>query len=239
MLLDNARRKGAEVREQTPVTHVLRDKKGRTLGVAATGPDGTTREFFAPVTIDCSGREQVAVSREGWRIKDPNQQACDLTYYSGAKRDLHRRETPQWPTRRGAMVLDIPLRGDAVSVGVVADKIPFPTRKTRGDPHPRSNASLDRGSSARREQFGELGDERISPIVLLLRSGCIIAVAMRRPFMMYFQWCIPCVESGEMAADAVDAALPRAYHGARALPNTESSSAALGEYAQACHAFTI
>ncbi len=37
MLLDNARRKGAEVREQTPVTRVLKDDTGRVIGVEAIG----------------------------------------------------------------------------------------------------------------------------------------------------------------------------------------------------------
>ena len=88
MLMENARRKGAEVREQTAVTRVIRDESGRTLGVAAKGADGVEREFFAPVTIDCSGREQVAVGREGWRVKDPQLDKLAIwTYYRGARRD--------------------------------------------------------------------------------------------------------------------------------------------------------
>ncbi|RZL49756.1 MAG: NAD(P)/FAD-dependent oxidoreductase [Pedobacter sp.] len=71
MLLNNARKKGAEVHEQTTVKRVLKDEAGKVIGVEVMGTDGVTHEVFAPVTVDCSGREQVAVAREGWRVKDP------------------------------------------------------------------------------------------------------------------------------------------------------------------------
>src|SRR5688572_15164438 len=40
MLLNNARRKGAEVRELTPVRRTLKDQSGRVIGVEAKGPEG-------------------------------------------------------------------------------------------------------------------------------------------------------------------------------------------------------
>src|SRR3954468_12669751 len=52
MLLQNARAKGAEVRELTPVRRLLKDDSGRVIGVEATGTDGVKQEFFAPITID-------------------------------------------------------------------------------------------------------------------------------------------------------------------------------------------
>ena len=40
------------------------------------------------MTIDCSGREQVATARDGWRVKDPQLNKMAIwTYYRGAKRD--------------------------------------------------------------------------------------------------------------------------------------------------------
>src|SRR2546430_254779 len=39
MMLDNARARGAEVCEQTPVQRVLKDDAGRVVGVEATGRD--------------------------------------------------------------------------------------------------------------------------------------------------------------------------------------------------------
>jgi len=125
MMLDNARKKGAEVREQTPVRRVLKDDSGRVIGVEATGPEGKTFEVFAPVTIDCSGRDQVATAREGWRMKDPALNKLAIwTYYRGAKRDPGIDEgntTVAYVPERGWFWY-IPLRGDIVSVGVVAEK---------------------------------------------------------------------------------------------------------------------
>lgn len=126
MLLENARKKGAEVREQTRVQRLIKDDSGRTLGVEARGPDGAAYEVFAPVTIDCSGRDQVATaSMEGWRIKDPQLNKLAIwTYYRGAKRDPGIDEgntTVAYVEGRGWFWY-IPLRDDIVSVGIVAEK---------------------------------------------------------------------------------------------------------------------
>src|SRR5688572_12729470 len=69
MLLRNAREKGAQVRELTPVRRLLKDDGGCVIGVEAEDAEGKRHEFFAPMTIDCSGREQVATARDGWRVK--------------------------------------------------------------------------------------------------------------------------------------------------------------------------
>src|SRR5678815_3043474 len=125
MLLENARRKGAEVRELTPVLRTLKDDDGRTIGVAAKGADGRAFEAFAPITIDCSGREQVAVAREGWRVKDPQLNKLAIwTYYRGAKRDPGIDEgntTVAYVPERGWFWY-IPMRDNIVSVGIVAEK---------------------------------------------------------------------------------------------------------------------
>src|SRR3954470_18350152 len=52
MLLNNARRKGAEVRERTPVRRVLKDDSGAVIGVEAQDPDGRVFQAFAPITVD-------------------------------------------------------------------------------------------------------------------------------------------------------------------------------------------
>jgi FAD-dependent halogenase len=54
ILLDNARRKGVDVREQSPVTGVLEDGDAVT-GVTYTGPDGTERRVGARYVVDASG----------------------------------------------------------------------------------------------------------------------------------------------------------------------------------------
>jgi len=85
LLLDHARHQGVEVREQTPVQRVVKDDSGRVIGVQAVDTQNRKLQFFAPITIDCSGRDQVATAREGWRVKDPmlNKMAV-WTYYRGA-----------------------------------------------------------------------------------------------------------------------------------------------------------
>jgi flavin-dependent dehydrogenase len=69
MLLDNAREKGAEVREEMTVNCLLMDGE-RVLGVEATDKTGRTYEVRAPITLDCSGKEAFASNRRGWRISD-------------------------------------------------------------------------------------------------------------------------------------------------------------------------
>ncbi|MDB6151672.1 MAG: glucose-inhibited division protein [Chthoniobacteraceae bacterium] len=125
MLLENARKKGAEVRELTPVQRVIKDDSGRVIGVEAAGPDGKVFRALAQMTIDCSGREQVATARDGWRVKDTNLNKLAIwTYYRAAKRDPGIDEgntTVAYVEDRGWFWY-IPLRGDLVSVGIVAEK---------------------------------------------------------------------------------------------------------------------
>src|SRR5436190_6906379 len=63
MMLDHARAKGAEVLEETPVVRTLKDDSGRVVGVEAKTKAGELFCVHAPVTIDCSGRDQVATAR--------------------------------------------------------------------------------------------------------------------------------------------------------------------------------
>jgi flavin-dependent dehydrogenase len=70
MLLDNAREKGAEVREETAVNRLLMEGE-RVVGVEATGNSGATYQVRAPITLDCSGKEAFASARRGWGISDP------------------------------------------------------------------------------------------------------------------------------------------------------------------------
>jgi flavin-dependent dehydrogenase len=216
MLLENARRKGAEVREQTPVTRVLRDESGRTIGVVAAGPDGVAREFFAPVTIDCSGRDQVAVGREGWRIKDPQLNKLAIwTYYRGAKRDPGIDEgntTVAYVEGRGWFWY-IPLRGDVVSVGVVADK-DYLFSETK-DPAAILQREIERNRwiadhLRSGEQFGEhwVTSEFSYRSRYCAADGLVLAgdaFAFLDP--VFSSGVFLALKSGEMAADTIDAAL--------------------------------
>jgi flavin-dependent dehydrogenase len=124
MLLDNAREKGVEVREETKATSLIR-AGGQVVGVTAAGKDGKEYEVRAKMTIDASGRDIFTLSKTNGRKWDPllNKMAV-WTYYRGAKRDSGVDEgstTVAMVPERGWFWY-IPLADDIVSVGVVAEK---------------------------------------------------------------------------------------------------------------------
>ncbi len=216
MLLENARKKGVEVRERTPVQRVLKDDSGRVVGVVALTEEGETREVFAPVTIDCSGREQVATAPQGWRVKDPRLNKMAVwTYYRGARRDPGIDEgntTVAYVEDRGWFWY-IPLRGDIVSLGVVAEKdYLFSESK---DPATIMAREIERNvwikdHLAGAEQFGEywVTSEFSYRSRYCAADGLLLAgdaFAFLDP--VFSSGVFLALKSGELAADAVDAAL--------------------------------
>ena len=123
MLVENARAKGATILEGITVTSLLRDG-ARVVGVRARGEDGQEREYRAPITLDCSGKEAFAAVRNQWRVKDPflNKVAV-WTYYKGAKRDpgVDEGATTVAMVPEKGWFWYIPQHNDMVSVGVVAE----------------------------------------------------------------------------------------------------------------------
>jgi len=123
MMLDNAREKGAEVRERTTVTRLLRE--GETVvGVEARDASGRTYEVHAPMTIDCTGKEAFAAQGSGWRMKDPYLNKIAVwTYYRGSKRGegIDEGETTVAFIPEKGWFWHIPQHNDMVSVGVVAE----------------------------------------------------------------------------------------------------------------------
>jgi flavin-dependent dehydrogenase len=124
MLLDNARVKGAVVSQPTAAREFLYDN-GAVAGVRASGKNGETIEFRAPVTIDATGRDALAISRYRWRVRDPYLDKIAIwTYYRGAQRDPGHDEgatTVAFLPEKGWFWY-IPLADDIVSVGVVAEE---------------------------------------------------------------------------------------------------------------------
>ncbi|MCL4177458.1 MAG: tryptophan 7-halogenase [Verrucomicrobia bacterium] len=123
MLLNHARQRGVEVREETEVLEFLREGE-RVVGVRARTRGGEDREYRARMTLDCSGRESFAAVRNGWRVKDPRlNKVAVWTYYEGAKRDegIDAGATTVAFIPEKGWFWYIPLHGDRVSVGVVAE----------------------------------------------------------------------------------------------------------------------
>jgi flavin-dependent dehydrogenase len=124
LLMDNAREKGVEVREGVTVRETIQEN-GYCVGVRALTKTGETLEFRAPMTLDATGRDAFAVSRNGWKVRDPYLNKIAIwTYYKGAMRDPGVDEgatTIAYVPDKGWFWY-IPLAGDTVSVGIVAEK---------------------------------------------------------------------------------------------------------------------
>jgi len=123
MLLDNAREKGAEVREETVVTRLLMEDD-RVVGAEAKGKDGQLYEVRAKMVFDCTGKEAFTANRRGWRMSDPYLNKIAVwTYYKGSKREEGIDEgatTVAYVPEKG-WFWHIPQHNDMVSVGIVAE----------------------------------------------------------------------------------------------------------------------
>jgi flavin-dependent dehydrogenase len=124
MLLDHARGRGAEVYEETDVKEIIYENDAA-VGVRVENAAGKNHEYRAPITIDCSGRDALAVVQNGWRVRDPGLNKTAIwTYLAGASKD----EIPGACTTTVAYLPEkgwfwhIPLPEDTVSVGIVADR---------------------------------------------------------------------------------------------------------------------
>jgi flavin-dependent dehydrogenase len=124
MLMNHARERGAEVKEETSVTQLLKDDNGKVIGVEAKGKDGKIEHFHAKLVIDASGKEAFASNRQGWRVGDPYLNKVAIwTYYRGSKRGEGIDEgatTVAFVPEKG-WFWHIPQHDDMVSVGVVAE----------------------------------------------------------------------------------------------------------------------
>ena len=123
MLLDNAVDRGAKVvMGATAKRLLMREGVCEGLLVAL---DGDLHEVRAPVTVDCAGRHGFAATQLRWIVPDPRLNKVAIwTYYRGAKRDRGRDEgatTVAYLPGKGWFWY-IPLPGDTVSVGVVAER---------------------------------------------------------------------------------------------------------------------
>lgn len=123
LLMTNARECGADVREEMRVTELLWEQ-GRVVGARAHNAAGQYTDFRAPMTVDATGREALAATRNAWRRGDPKlNKVAVWTYYEGARRDpgIDEGATTIGFIPNKGWFWYIPQAGNRVSVGVVAD----------------------------------------------------------------------------------------------------------------------
>ncbi|MFL2937748.1 MAG: NAD(P)/FAD-dependent oxidoreductase [Opitutales bacterium] len=123
MIMDKARENGASVLEETQAKSLIKSEN-RVEGVVVESKDLGELELRAPLVIDASGRDCFAAHKEKWMVRDPELKKIALwTYYKGAKRDPGLDEgatTVAYLPGKGWFWY-IPLSGDMVSVGIVAE----------------------------------------------------------------------------------------------------------------------
>jgi flavin-dependent dehydrogenase len=85
MLLDNSRKQGATVHEETRVHDFDLDAPDGLVRLTAVGPDGAKQTYQGRFLIDASGRNGVVATRKGWRQKfEDLDRTAFWTHYQGA-----------------------------------------------------------------------------------------------------------------------------------------------------------
>lgn len=124
MILDKARSNGATVMEETKAKKLIKSG-GRVEGITVDSEDMGSLDLHAPIVVDASGRDCFAAHKQKWMVRDPELKKIALwTYFKGAKRDPGLDEgatTVAYLPNKGWFWY-IPLSGDMVSVGIVAER---------------------------------------------------------------------------------------------------------------------
>ena len=123
LLLDNARRLGAEVREECEVVSLRVEDEG--VRVEARGADGVVFEVTAPVFVDATGRDAMLARQLDLKVADEEittNVAC-FTHFKNARRQPGSDEGNFTLIMfDGGWWWFIPFAGDVTSIGVVFEK---------------------------------------------------------------------------------------------------------------------
>ena len=123
LLLDKARQEGASVLEETKAQALLKDGDS-VVGIRVAPKNSESMELRAPLVVDASGRDCFSAVKEKWMERDPKLKKIAIwTYFKRAKRDPGLDEgatTVAYLPNKGWFWY-IPLSGDVVSVGIVAE----------------------------------------------------------------------------------------------------------------------
>ncbi len=218
MLLDNARSKGVEVRENTTALDFIKDGE-RVTGVRARTGDEAIFEARAPITLDCTGRDALFQRKHGTRKRDPQLNKISIwTLFKNAKRDsgLDEGATTIAYLPEGGWFWNIPLRNGIVSSGIVAERDYLYRGDTR-DPaeiyaREIENNAWIKDHLSQGEQFGQywVAGEYSYRAENCATDGLVLvgdAFAFLDP--VFSSGVFLALKSGEMAADAAHAALEK------------------------------
>jgi flavin-dependent dehydrogenase len=218
MMLRNAAEQGVDVHEGTRVLDVLFDGT-RATGVRIADEHGVERTISADVIVDASGQSSMIMSRLGLRAWDPVlKKAAIWTYWKGAERGTGRDAGATLVLQLGdkqGWFWYIPLHDGTVSVGVVAgyDYL-FKDRPTK-DPEAIYFEEVARCPGlgpriAKAERFGPIrvAKEYSYRSKEVAGDGWVLvgdAFGFLDP--LYSSGILLALKSGELAADAITAAL--------------------------------
>lgn len=214
MLMENAVEKGAEVMSETNAKRLLMDG-GRVLGLEVER-HGETFHLEAPITIDCGGRHGFAATQLGWVVPDPQLNKIAIwSYFKGGMRDDGYDEgatTVAYLPEKGWLWY-IPLPDDIIGVGVVASR----EYLYRGGKNLEAvlNREIDENrwiaehlASAERVESIQVTAEYSYRSRYCASDGLVLAGdAFSFLDPVFSSGVFLALKSGEMAGDAVDAAL--------------------------------
>jgi flavin-dependent dehydrogenase len=218
MMLENAREKGAEVFEGTRVLEVLFEGT-RATGVKVQTESGAEQTVAAGVVVDASGQSAMISARLGTREWDQElKKAAVWSYWKGAERGEGKDEgatTVLQLDEKQGWFWYIPLADDIVSVGVVADNDYLLRDRAHRDPETiyaeeitRCPGLGPRLTNAERVQPVRVAKEYSYRASEVAGDGWVLvgdAFGFLDP--LYSSGILLALRSGEVAADAVDAAL--------------------------------
>lgn len=216
LLLNNAREKGAVVKEETTVTSLIKDGD-RIVGVKAQDKNRQVTEYRAPITLDCSGKEAFSAVRNMWRMKDPGlNKVAVWTYYQGAKRDdgVDAGATTVAFVPEKGWFWYIPQHDDKISVGVVAEG-KYLTRGGIKDPKQIFNREIEQNLWIKEHVScgRQIGDYYLTSEYSFHAKYCgtegLLLVGDAFCFLdpVFSSGVMFALKSGVMAGDAVDEAL--------------------------------
>ncbi|MCZ6633853.1 MAG: NAD(P)/FAD-dependent oxidoreductase [bacterium] len=219
MMMDNAREKGAEVRQGASVLQVIFDGD-RAIGVRVKYRNGRVNDLSARVVVDATGRSALLSRKLNLKTVEPElKKASIFTHFKGGYRDegidegatliLHTKEKDSW-------FWSIPLSDDVVSVGVVGG-LDYLFREREGTPQEIFETELEKCARMKERLVGA---EQLFPVKVTqdfsYRSRAVaglgwVLIGDAYGFLdpVYSSGVFLALKSGEMAADAIHEAFDK------------------------------